>query len=550
MKRRFLIFLAYLAFLMVSAGVLMGVFGYDLVHRWIEGEGFRRLLSHEVSKSMKMDGEFDPPFVLKGWTLTTPAYSGTGWPGEAMGSLDAQDIKGVFDPWGILRRQWLVKRIDIGKGRFVLKEPDDAKKRHPVKKAPPWYAIFMPSRFYCEWIETPYADVEFAFVGKDGGLRGVHLGATMIERDFKYFVDGGTAELPLMPVLGVDWLVIYVTKEKADIEQAYLRGLNGDPARVELSGRLGQRKDKSIRADVKVEQLPFAQALPEEMRDLVTGRINGTCQWSTDITGKKNTATGEFALIGTQIKAWPWLEEMARLRKNPDLLNYDLAEASCRFLYDGDRFELEDIKLHAIDKARVQGRAAYDWKTKRGEFDVDLDEIPISAWLPEEMKPRINANLRGHLRWKGSVKQLADSEAAGNFILDGTEIRNPVRLQKLLGTYSARIPDYIHFERARMDFDYANQLFFARKIDLHAPDVVDLNGSATWTHQNYIQLNLAFDFKKLEAWFPKKLDKHVSGGDLSGRIDWSCQDGKISSGNGNGNLILKGSVLTLSLIHI
>lgn len=532
------------AIVILSVGIYAGYrYGYRALHGWAEGEGFRLMLSHEVSKSMKLHGEFDPPMKLDKWTLTTPHYLGTGWPGEAIGSLEAEDVKGVFDPWAVLKGVWQVKRIDIGKGRFVLREPNDAEKLHPAKKAPPWYAFIMPSRFYCEWIETPSADVEFVFGGKKGGLRNVHLAATMIARDFRYFVDGGTAVLPYMPELGVDWLVMYITREKADIEQAYLRGLNGDPARVELNARLGMRADKSIRADVKVSQLPLQFSLPPEMSDLLSGRLTGSVLWNTDISGKSSVAEGKLQLTETRLKAWPWLAELSRLHNNPDLLVYDFTDATCNFHYENDRFEVTDLSLNALGKLRARGRAAYDWKSKHGELDVDIDDIPIAAWLPEEFKPRVEADLRGHVKWKGSVKQLEDSKAEGNLILDDTEIRNPVRLRKILGTHSLRVPDYIRFEKARLDFTYAEQLLFVHHIQLESNDLVDFHGSATWTHQNYLQLNLAFDFKRINAWLPQKLERHLTG-DLSGRVDWSCENGKMVLGNGSGYLQLKDSALT------
>lgn len=515
----------------------MARFGYRTLQHWVQGDGFRRMLSHEVSKSMKLTGEFEPPFVLEGWTLTTPAYSGTGWPGEAIGSLDAQHVRGVFEPWGVLRGVWEVKRIDIGNGRFVLRQPDDAAKLHPIKKAPPWYAFIMPSRFYCEWIETPSADIEFAFLNHAGGLKKVHLGATMIGRDFRYFIDGGSADLPFLPVLGVDWLVMTITRDKADIEQAWLRGLNGDPARVQINARLGMRQDKSVRADVSVEQLPFSQALPPEFTDLLTGRLTGTVNWNTDTTGQHSEAFGQLALHNARLKAWAWLSEISRLHHNPELLVYELNEASCRFHFRDKRFEIDNLKLHALNKARVEGRAAYDLTAKRGELDVDLSDIPLAAWLPEEFKPRVNAELRGHLHWKGSVQHITDSEADGTLNLDNTEIRNPVRLRKLLGAHQLRVPDYLFFDRARIGFDYRNQILFARQIELHATDLVRFDGSATWTHANYLQLNLAFAIQKIASWLPKKLEPHLSG-DLSGRVDWSCENGKMPTGNGSGTFQL------------
>ncbi len=540
MRRYFIIFFSLLLF---SLGALL-LFAYlstGWVKSWVESSGFRRMISHEVSKSMKLNGEF-APITQDGLTAVTATYSGTGWPGEAIGLLEANQIRAQFEPKGIFRRVWSVPRIDIDSGRFVLRTPDDALKLHPVKLKPPWYAFLMPSRFYCQWIECPAADVEFTFLGKVGGLKKVHLGATMVERDFRYSVQDGTVDLPMLPTLGVTQLTMFVTREKVDIDTAVFHGLDGDPAHIVLWGRLGMREDKSVKAEAEFAQLPFSQALPEEMKNLLTGRINGKLNWDTDKSGAQTIATGQFELIDSHLEAWAWLKEIARIHNNPDLLVFDFEKAACHFNYHDNKFEIDQLDLNAINKAHVTGKAAYDWNTNLGLLDVDIADIPIAAWLPEEFKPRVNSYLRGHLFWTGETHQFADSRAKGNLILDNTEIRNPVRLQHLLSAYHFRVPDYFWFERARLDFTYEKQNLIVDSIDLNAPDKVSFNGSGYWSHDNDLQLNFAFQFKQIASWLPKKYEQHLSG-DLSGRIDWACQNGKMDSGYGSGQLQLNGGSL-------
>ncbi|MEM6821745.1 MAG: hypothetical protein AAF558_07400, partial [Verrucomicrobiota bacterium] len=239
----------------LGLGFVAWQWGYGALLSWVEGEGFRAMLSHQVSRAMKVEGSFGRIEMRRKFSADAAAFESVGRAGEAIGSLDAYGIRGVFNPWGILRSTWQLDRVDIQRGKFALRLPNDAFKVPLPRGKRPWYANLMPHRFYCGWIECPRADVVFPFQGKEGRVDEMYLTATMVGQDFRYHGWNGTLKFPLLPYLNVDELRVFVTREMADIEYALLSGLENDPAYAEISARVGMREDKSIRAKVNLNEM-------------------------------------------------------------------------------------------------------------------------------------------------------------------------------------------------------------------------------------------------------------------------------------------------------
>lgn len=533
---------AILIVLFVFAPTLL----YPRLKQWVENDSFRSMLSKEVSKSMKTDGQFEP-LHLDGLTVSTSGYKSQGWPGEAIGGLEAHQIQGHFNPWALFWRLWQLDHIFIDHGRFSLRTPDDALKRVPPPERRPWYAWLMPQRFDCRWIDCAHGEVEFPFRNQTGRLRDVTIGATMIGRDFKYFIKNGSVEFPLLPNLSVQNLVLLVTRQAADIENAQLRGLNGDPARVDLSGRIGMRSDKSIHARVQAEDLPFTQALPEALQDRLTGRITGEIAWDTDATGKNTVATGTMELKQARLANWPWLDEIARRRKSPELNEFIFRSARCDFQYRDNRFTARPLELEAVDKIRLRGDAGYDFKKNWAEIHVDFDQTPLSAWLPEPLRTPADVLTHGHLNWEGSYRDPKNSNAEGYVVLDDARLANPFRIFSAPAFYKETWKQEIHLAAARIDFAYHDENFEATRFDLSDPELIDLHGNAALSLNNRFSTHTNFCIPHLEHWLPRTLLKKIQGA-VSGTIDYTCSNWNVASGNGQGDIAIEsGSLANLAI---
>lgn len=541
--------------LLFSAILVVGIIALFFIYTW----GVKQLpeiakkpevnasLSKAVSKAMKVEGNFGP-LTLKDWTISTPSFSATGWPGEAIGLMEATNIQAVFNPGAILRRVWQIDRIDIASGRFALRTPNDAQKKQPPKGKRPWYAVLMPQRFYCAAIQCPTAEIQFPFQEGTGFLHQVQVDATMIGQDFKYFIKGGTLDFPLLPPLAVEKLNLLITKEKADIEEAVLVGQGTNDSRVVLQGRIGMRQDKSISAKLTVEKLPFTQTLPPLLRDRLKGLVTGDMTWETDFSGKKTASKGKLKLLETHLEAWPWLENIATRYKNPELLKMDFDQAQCHFSYRNNRFKVSGLDLHARNKVRLKGWAGYDWKTSEGEFTLNFSEMPLSSWLEMALKPRLNAELRGKLWWKGSLREIEGSQASGHVNLDGAELRPPTGLKDFLKTYSLRLPDYFKLERARSDFVYWNETFQATSFEFYAPEHFKVLGKFGFTSKQELKLNSEFHLKNIKTFLPARFEENFFG-NVNGLVNWSGPNENLGKGYGSGTLkIDQGEIRELKIL--
>ena len=541
--------------LSLGLAATIGIIAFFIFFSWakarlpelVKNPALNSSLSRAVSKAIKVDGQFGP-LSLKNWTVSTPYFSGKGWPGEAIGLLEATNIHAVFNPGAIFRRVWQLDRIDVTTGRFALRTPNDALKINPPAGKRPWYAALMPQRFYCPKIECQRAEVEFPFQNSTGVLHQVHIDATMIGRDFKYFIKDGTLHFPLLPALTIEKLNLFITRDKTDIEEAILTGQGTNFSKVVLQGRIGMRKDKSISAKLAVQELPFTQTLPPLLKDRLKGLITGDMVWETDSSGKNTVSTGKLKLLETHLEAWPWLENIAQRYKNPDLLKMDFDQAECNFDYRNDRFKVDQLDLHARNKVRLKGWAAYDWKTSEGEFTFDFSEMPLASWLEMSLKPRLNAELRGKLWWKGALREIEGSQASGNIILDGAELINPPRLKKFLNSYSLRCPDYFQFERARSDFVYWNQNFQATSFEFYAPKHLQVKGKFDWSSNNQLTLKSQFHLKDIGIFLPQRFEKNILG-NLDGLVNWSGNKKDLGEGSGSGVLnINSGEIRDLKIL--
>lgn len=509
----------------------------DALDKWLQSEGFQNMLSHQVSKAIKVDGEFGT-LKIDGWQATTPEYRSTGWPGEAIGSINADGIVGKFNPWAVLRRVWEVERIDIERGSFALRLPQDELKRQIIKGKKPWYAWLMPDRFYCGWIECKRAEVIFPFQGQKGKLKDVHLGATMIGRDFKYFIYDGVLEFPLLPDLKVQELKMLITREKMEIDYADLVGMNGDRAWAQIHARVGMREDKSTQAKVVLHSMPFTRTLPEVLKERLTGRVTGKLNWNTDKTGKNITSDGIIELEETVLQDWTLLNEMARLHNNPELKKFSVESGKIVFEIKDHQFKAKDLDLQIWNKVRIRGTADYNWVAGQAEVDFKFDQVPIEAWLPQPLKARFDAGMNGTLKWRGQIEDWKDSQAVGTLNADGARVRSPFSSIQAFKKAGVRFPDAVLLNKAQLDFDYKDRTFRATRINIDAADAGSFTGTAQWSLDNEFNTDSEFKVKNIHYWIPLKWAKHVQG-DVQGVIKWSAKEWKWETSRGDGILRIK-----------
>ncbi|MEM6883904.1 MAG: hypothetical protein AAF571_02655 [Verrucomicrobiota bacterium] len=537
---RGLLGLAALIVLLVSGLYIAYLVAYGDLKNWAESESFRAMLSHQVSRALKVHGEFGEITLVEDLTAEVTSFESVGRAGEAIGSMNAYEVRGTFNPWAIFWSVWEIERVDIARGEFKLRLPDDTLKEPLSQGKKPWYNFLMPRRFYCGEIVCPDADVVFPFQGTEGRLSDLHLTATMVGQDFKYDCRDGLLEFPYFPKMHVDELKMFITRDKADIEKARLRGVDGDPATAEIEARIGMREDKSIRAKVKTGQMPVAKILPPELQGKLSGRINGDVFWNTDETGKKIHAGGQIQLKESIMQRWSWLDELARVHGNEELRSFEFDEVFCDFEIKDSRFEAKQIRVEAPDSFSLEGLAAYDWVRKVGMMKVDVKEMPLSKWLPAEVKARVEGHANAKLEWEGSVEDAAHMKARGEIDLVGAVFNNPVRFEALLAPYGIEVPDVLDLQNAEFDFTYNQGAFEIQQASFETADIGRLNFQASWDGEDRLTMNGVVDQIDLHRWMHEEAGSDIHG-ILSVTGSWSCPQWNFEKGSGAGTLNLTGA---------
>lgn len=459
----------------VVAWIAIRVGGGLFLAHVVGGEGFRGMLSREVSKAIKVEGEFRPMRLGADWTVETGGFESTGWPGEAIGVLDAEGVRARFAPSGVLRRLWEVDLLTIESGRFVLREPDDALKRHPVSAAPPWSAAVMPRRFFCRWIECARADVEFPFGGGRGVLGGVRIGALMVERNFKYYLRGGRLDFPMLPVMEVDAAEVYVTREEVDIGYAWMREAGG-PGWLFLEGSVGQGRGRGLDAAARFDGMPLGPMLPGGWRGRIGGRIGGNLTYGGGVDGGDVVSGGSLRLVGGELRDWGDAGKWARYLDPRVLGEIGFGDFDFRYRLRDGVFRVEGLRCEAPGLFRLDGGLVYRRSDGVVGFDMKLGGIVLDDWLAEGLRGRVAGTLGGEVRWSGSERDLLDGAGGGVLRLEGGRVRG-FRFQDFLCRFlkDGRYGD-LGLGEAHFDWEVDGGGLVARNIEAVAVGLAGLRG--------------------------------------------------------------------------
>ncbi len=537
-RRLLLTAFSILLLLALLAVTMVWVFSYPLVHYFVESPAGQRIASTSIGRAIKVDGEFTPLHLNK-WTITVDSFTSTGWPGEAIGGLNTYGVRAEFDPAAVWAGAWKFNGIQIDRGDFDLRTPNDALKRPvPPKKPKPWYAHFLPSVFQCGPIVTPDANVEFEFQGQHASIAHAPLQADLIGRDFRYTATGGIVTFPFLPPLHIDKLQVMVTRPKVTIEDAELRAPDpADPARMSLHAELGQREDKTIKAIISVTQMPVAQMLSPEVAAVVQGRITGHLGWDRDAAGKDVYSDGEVDLSGASINDLAVFKELSILHGNPDLLNFTFDTFHVKFHMKSGFFTAQVVAV-ANGKFAVTGTITYDISSKVAGIDAQFTQLPLNVWLPEEFKPHYAGVATAQLQWHGPLRSMKDSTAALAINLDGTHVNNPPLLRRLMASKKLSSPDQIDFKTAEFNFTYKDQVFTLTRGQIDAPGIITASATGTLAPPgDDLDATLTWSDLRLGEWLPPELAREIYG-NVNGSVEVHMHRWKTKNGTYAGDLQL------------
>jgi len=449
-----------------------------LLADWVAGPAFNRMLSQAVSHALKVEGQFGPLELQPDLSVMAENFTSKGWPGQAIGSLDATRARGWFNPWGILRGDWSVPHIDIERAEFRVVNPDDKlKAEDPVIPPKPWYAFLMPSQFVCGWIECPDMAIELPFGPEYVRGENQHIGAMMIGKNFKYFGKGGRVVYPDYPPMEIDALEVYVTREVIDIGYIYLREPQSPRSNLQLAMRLGQHADKSIKASAKIDQLNIVPFLPADVAKVLSGKLSGTLDYATDSSGKNITGGGTVALTGGEVRDWEYLDQLAARAGNPSFRNLAIGEASVTYALEGDIIRLSNLALRAGEGITASGRGSWHTQTSAATLVLDVGGVPLGAYLPPNIAGSLRGAIGGTVEWTWQGTDIAKGKGGGTLSLQETKLSG-FRFQSFLDRFFKN-RDYaeIKLSQAGCSWRQDHTGLHLDKINVLAPGEAGLRGS-------------------------------------------------------------------------
>jgi hypothetical protein len=478
MLRRILFTLLALVLLAGAGAVAAWHFLPGILSRWVAGPAFSRMISQSVSHALKVEGQFGPFTSQPDLSVTAENFTSKGWPGQAIGSLDTGRTRGWFDPWGILRGEWRVPRIDIEHADFRVVAPDNKlKSEDPVIPPKPWYAFLMPSQFICGWIECPDMSIELPLGPQSVRGEKLHIGATMIGKNFKYFGKGGRVVYPEYPVMDVDALEVYVTREVIDIGYLYLREPNSPRSNLQLAVRLGQHADKSIKASAKIDRLNIVPFLPADVAKVLSGNLSGTLEYATDTSGKNITGGGKVSLADGALRDWAYLEHLAARSGNPAFKHLLINEASVAYALDGDVIRVSNLELRAADRITASGRGSWDTQTSAATLALEVGGVPLGAYLPPNIAGSLRGAIGGTVEWSWRGTDIAKGTGGGTLYLQETKLSG-FRFQAFLDRFfKNRAYAEIDLSKSGCQWRQDHTGLYLENINVLAPGQAGLRGS-------------------------------------------------------------------------
>lgn len=302
------------------------------------------------------------------------------------------------------------------------------------------------------------------------------------------------------------------------------------------------RDDKSIRARVEVDRLPFGKALPPEWGARIAVRMSGRLEWNTDVSGLKTASDGAVELEGVVLREWSWLQKLARVHNNPDLATLEVARARSAFSFDGATFRLRGLEADAGGLAAFRGEADHTPSTGWTRAVLVLDRFDLRRWLPAGFKHRLEAHGSGSVWWEGSWREPLRSSASGQVYIPACSYRFPQGLMASLKRYGVELYPDIELDGFDVHFTQAGPRLDVTHIALASRRGLRLQGYGHWVVDRSWELNARVDGIPAGLWRPAGGSGGVEGrGSFEGR--WVSSTARLEDGRGQGRIRVDGARL-------
>jgi hypothetical protein len=490
------------------AGVWLKANWPAVLTAWVESEGFRNMLSRATSHSLKVQGQFEP-IDLDGWTARTGGFRSIGLPGQVITRLDAQNAAGTFNPQGVRQGLWEFNEIAIERAELGLQSPTLSQGSAP-RKPPPWYAVFLPTRFYPRVVDAQSVRLFWKFRGQEASIDPMHLFVTPSGRDWEFTGTGGRLAMELVPELWMKEISVHMSKPYFDVQSVtFVSPRENDPAWVTIAAKMGLLPaDRKLTAKVRVHEVPIDPALPEKLRPYFEGRASGEVDWSSDGNEKgRDRASGKLNLVNAEIIDLPLLEALVGIHRRTDLTSIRFQEAGLSFLWADEVFQTSDLQISSQGLLAVRASVRLPADLSLASARLYLDRFEIDPWLPG-----IHGIVSGWLNWRGDPTELLHAKVNGYLSLAEGRIGNVDFIHELAKRTKVLVPQEIEIQEAWMKYSMdegiarINEFYFRSGRDATVKGGAELSAD-----RKHLSAKISLNNVPLDPWLESDYQTYLNG---------------------------------------
>jgi len=368
-------------FLIAAAAFYAGVRGY------LHSEGFRRLLSDQVSAAAGVSGEFEP-FRWDGLTVNSEAFNATGdglIHGLRLDGLQTEVMLG-----GLRRGVWELgnsraRRIQllldargteaaVGAPPIVVEETPPPVASKPRKSKRQW----LPKEVEMRRLELQEVSLD-AFTD-DGMLtaRGLRIDVERADRPKSHHaqVSGGTLVLPYEFIPPVQLDEARLRSQPGGVFLTSLKASAWSAGRLEAGGEW-DLETGALTLDGRISGVRCEEVFNEDWSRRLSGDLSTDYIYALE--GGKGSASGRLVLERGVLTALPVLDVLAAYVDTRRFRTLVLSEAHCHWSWEPDMLVFDRIVLASDNLIRVEGRLVIRGEELDGTLRLGLAPGSLSG---------------------------------------------------------------------------------------------------------------------------------------------------------------------------
>jgi hypothetical protein len=378
--------------------LLVGGFWLQVeIQRYLRSEGFRQLVSTEVSEVLGVEGEF-APLRWSGSEIYSDRISGAGGGFGILERIEASGLRTKVLWRSIWQGSWELESLEIQQAELIFREHGGQQQRDEVTATQastprPWWMAFLPDNFKIREVVCQSTKL----VWGDSVLDGARLSVRPDGAAWVVEANGGTLQHPLFPENRVQLIRARITHDALYLTESRIEFAEG--GQMQASGEADWRKSIS-RFRIEFGGVSAEKIGPEGLRAHLSGVTSGTL--TVDQEQGARVIQGDLRVEDGVLQGLPVQEVLARFTRAPQFNRLPLQELSVNLKISAKGTELSSLVMESRGLVRLEGAVAIGPRTEadpelRGELQMGLTSQSL-RWLPGSQE-RVFVQSRAGYSW-------------------------------------------------------------------------------------------------------------------------------------------------------